>query len=81
MESVNVSLDRSALGSCSRPAAATIETSKETTESPVAKNFNDRVVDVEDHSSDDDITNSAEPLRIEIRKGASCQSKGNWLFR
>ena len=52
----NVALDRGALG-VSTASASAIDASEQDTEGPVHEDFDDGVVDVENHGSDNDITN------------------------
>ena len=61
-------------------AAAAIEQSEEESKAGVAKDLNDGVVDVEDHGGDDDITDAAEPGRVEVGHGASGEPEVEWLL-
>ena len=51
-------------------AAAAIEQSEEESQASVSKDLNQGVVDVEDHSGDDNITDALEPGRVEVGHGA-----------
>ena len=82
---VNIALNRSALcgligARASWKLAATIKASGQETQAPVAKNFEDGVVDVKDHCTNDNISNRAEPGRVEVGKNTIGQPEGNGLL-
>ena len=83
--SVDIALNRSALCGLvsawtSGELATAVETSEEDTHAPVANNFNDWVVDIEDHCTNNNISNSAEPGRVEVGKDTIGQPEGNGLL-
>ena len=82
---VDIALNRSALSglvdtSSSRELAATVEASEEDTHSPVTNNFDDWVVDIEDHCTNNNISNSAEPGRVEVGKDTIGQPEADGLL-
>ena len=74
-----VTLDRGALGRTVEFASA-VETSEKNAKGPIANHFDQRVVDVEDHGSDDNITDGAEPTGVEVWERAGSEAKGEGLF-
>jgi len=76
---VDVLLDGGGLG-VTLDFAAAIHASEQPAESPVHKNLNDGVVNVEDHSGDDDITDGAEPDSVEVGKGTGGEAESKRLL-
>lgn len=56
----DVALNGGALGAAAE-GAATVEAAEQHAEGPVHDDFNDGVVNVEDHRGDDNVTDAAEP--------------------
>jgi len=77
---VDVALDRCALGTATE-CAATVNASEQDAETPVAENLEDGVIDVEDHSEYDDVTDRAEPGWVKIWHSTRGQPESDWLLR
>ena len=82
---VDIGLDRGALcglihAITSGESAATVEASEGDTHAPVPKNFEDGVVDIEDHRTNDNVSDSAEPGRVEVGEDTISQPEGDGLL-
>ena len=82
---VDILLNRGALRGlfhtgATRELAATIEASEEYAHAPVHEDLKDGVVDVEDHRSNDNVTDGAEPGRVEIGEDTIGEPEGDGLL-
>ena len=76
----DISLNWGALCITSKRAAA-IKASEKNAHTPVHSSFKNGIVDIKDHSGDNDITNGAEPSWVEVGNASSGQTKSTKLFR
>lgn len=77
---VKVVLNGGLLGCLCSERASTVTASTLPANEEVKTRLKERVVEVEEHRSDDDVSDSSEPVSAEVRHGATSESKTEGLL-
>ena len=78
---VKIGLDGGLLGGSSGEAAATISAATLRSQGPVHAGLEERIVQIEEHCANNDVSDTAVPLSIEIGEGSRVEAETKDLFR